>query len=69
MKSRLIKPMAKRNPGDVVEAEERLEDIKFTVTKITGRKRPDDPRRNLIFPCFSEFGSEIVASMYCIPKL
>lgn len=52
--------------GDRQEiCEERIEEIKFTIHKFTNK-----PKSNVtIFPCFSEFGSEIVASVYCIPKL
>lgn len=60
-----------RNPGDLVEIEKEppIPNIKFKIHKITNRKAPDDPRRHFIFPCFSEFGSEVVASMYCLPRI
>ncbi len=68
--SRLIAPKL-LNPGDRLPTipEESLPSLNFTVHQITGRKRADDPRRHLIFPCFSEFGSEVIGSMFCIPKI
>lgn len=58
------------NPGDqsVLEAEERVESIRFNIHKFTPRRRPD--RANVaIFPHFAEFGSELVESIYCLPIL
>jgi len=46
-----------------------LEEIKFTIHKLTNRPRPQDINRRLIICCFSEFGCETVGSMYCVPKL
>jgi hypothetical protein len=70
MKSRLVTPRA-RNPGDrtPIEAEPIVDALRFTTHRISSRVRPDDPRRNLIFPCFSEFGCEVVGAMYCIPRM
>lgn len=71
MKARLLRTSKSFNAGDrdVVPPEGALADLKFTVHRTSGRKRPEDPRRNLIVPCFSEFGCEVVAAMYCLPRL
>jgi hypothetical protein len=57
------------NPGDKrpVDREEKIEQINFTVHKFTPRKRPENPANVVIFPHFSEFGSELVESLYCLP--
>lgn len=67
---KLFKPKI-HNPGDqkVIEAEERIEDIKFTVHKFNNRPKPSDPKRVMIICCFSEFGCETVGAMYCLPQL
>lgn len=62
---------AKRNPGDskgFVE-EERMEDIKFNVFKLSDRPRPTDSSQSLVICCFSEFGCETVGTLYCIPRI
>jgi hypothetical protein len=71
MKTCLVKSNNIINPGDrtVGEVEPAIDDLRFHVQQVTVRNRPEDPRRHLIIPCFSEFGSEIIASMYCIPRL
>lgn len=67
---KILKPKV-RNAGDKREiaAEERIEDVKFNVFKFNNRPKPTDIREILIIGCFSEFGCEIVGSMYCIPQL
>jgi hypothetical protein len=59
------------SPGSRVEIEKeaRLPQIKFKVHKFNNRPRPETRNRTAIFSCFSEFGSEIVGCLYCIPKL
>lgn len=59
------------NPGDkrVINAEERLEDIKFNVYKFNNRPKPKDRRQSLMICCFSEFGCETLGCLYCIPQL
>ena len=52
-----------------IEKEESLSQIKFTVHKFNNRPKPENRNRTAIFSCFSEFGSEIVGCLYCIPKL
>lgn len=65
-----MKPAVARNPGDKLSASaEELIDLRFTVHKITPRAKPQEPKRNIIIPCFAEFGSEVIATMYCIPRL
>lgn len=58
------------NPGDkrIVDCEEKIENIQFTIHKFTTRKRLK-PENVIIFPHFSEFGSEIIQSVYCLPFL
>lgn len=70
MKKSLFKT-SKRNPGDHKEllAEEKIEDIKFNVFKISGRTKPNDSRQVLVICCFSEFGCETVGALYCIPRI
>jgi hypothetical protein len=51
------------------EEEEKIEDIKFNVHKFNNRHKPTDRRRILIIGCLSEFGSEIIGCMYCIPRI
>ncbi len=51
----------------VVDAEERIEKVQFTVHKFTPRSRPKNPANTIIFPHFSEFGSEIVEVLYLLP--
>lgn len=45
------------------QGEEKLVDISFHVKKFTTRSKQDV----IIFPCFFEFGCEIMGSLYCIP--
>lgn len=49
--------------------EERLANVKFGIHKFNSRPRPKDKRRTLIIGCFSEFGCETVAVMYCLPRI
>ncbi len=48
---------------------EEWEDIKFNIHKFNNKKRSKDIRRTLLIGCFSEFGSEIIGCMYCIPRI
>ena len=59
-----------RNPGDgkAIEREKRLDEIKFNKFKNNNRPIPDKSKI-LIITCFSEFGCESIALMYCIPKI
>lgn len=59
------------NPGDgkPVEHEQRVGEVKFDIHKFNNRHRPKDKKRILLITCFSEFGCESVALMYCIPKI
>jgi len=51
------------------ETEPRIENIKFSIHKLTKRKKPIDRRNIIIIPCFSEFGTEILGVLYSIPIL
>lgn len=58
------------NVGDAVpiEKEKLIHNLKFKVHKFTNRPKPI--KENIcIFPLFSEFGCEIIAVLYCLPKL
>lgn len=67
---KLIK-VYRRNPGDgkPVANEELISEIKFYKHKFNNRPKPNDKRRVLFITCFSEFGCESIALMYCIPKI
>lgn len=60
-----------RNPGDgkPIAKEEALTDIKLRVYKFNNRLKPDDKNKILFITCFSEFGCESLALLYCIPKI
>ena len=60
-----------RNPGDNKDflLEEKMEDIKFNIFKVSGRPRPNDQRQVLVVCCFSEFGCETMGALYCLPRL
>lgn len=51
------------------EKEELIEEIKFKVHKFNNRERPSNKSDIVVFPSFSEFGSEIISIIYCIPHL
>jgi hypothetical protein len=56
--------------GDRKEIQEEKEEvIKFVVHRFTDQQRPEDPSKVIIYPEFSEFGSEIIACLYCLPLL
>jgi hypothetical protein len=59
------------SPGSRIEIDKEvvLSNIKFKVYKFNNRPKPERANRTVIFSCFSEFGSEIVGCLYCIPKL
>ena len=50
------------------ESEVMLDSVKFKVYKNNIRPRPKNKNHIVIFSCFSEFGSELVGCLYCIPK-
>lgn len=49
--------------------EEPICNIQFNVHKFTQKDKPDDPKKVLIICCFSEFGCEVIGSMYCVPRI
>lgn len=59
------------NPGSRVEINKEflLSEVKFKVHKFNNRPKPTSINKTAIFSCFSEFGSEIVGCLYCLPKL
>jgi hypothetical protein len=58
------------NPGDkkLVPHEGRLDKVEFTRHKLSGRERPGKDK-TVVISCFSEFGCETLAAMYCIPAI
>lgn len=67
---RLVLPGHEYAPGSRVKdkVEEIIPEITFTVHKFTNRPKPNQ-KNTLIFPIFSEFGSETLVPLYCLPKL
>lgn len=59
------------NAGDRKEivAEEKIEEVQFNVHKFTNRLKPQNTANIVIFPNFSEFGSELIECLYCLPML
>jgi len=49
--------------------EKRLGELSFNVHKLNHRPKPKSKDRIKIISCFSEFGCEVVGSLYCIPRL
>ena len=49
--------------------EKRLGELTFNVHKLNHRPKPKRKDRIKIISCFSEFGCEIVGTLYCIPRL
>lgn len=49
--------------------EKLLNDVTFNIHKFNIRPRPENKNHIVIFSCFSEFGSELVACLYCLPRL
>jgi hypothetical protein len=60
-----------RNPGDgrIIEEEPHVDDFNLKKFKFSNRQIPQDKKRVLFITCFSEFGCESIALMYCIPKI
>jgi hypothetical protein len=58
------------NPGDHKRSqrEDRIKEIGYTIHKFNNRPRPRS-KNIVIFPIFSEFGSETVIPLVCLPKL
>ncbi len=67
---KLVKPKV-FNSGDKkeVEKESKIENVNFTVFKFNNKQKPKDKSQIQIIGCFSEFGCEIVGTMYCIPRI
>lgn len=57
--------------GTLQEAEPEitLDQLKFKVHKYNIRPRPANKNHTVIFSCFSEFGSELIGTLYCIPRM
>src|SRR5581483_2972458 len=49
-------------------SEPHIEEIKFKIYKFSPRTNPG-PRNTILIPCFSEFGTEILGTVYCLPEL
>ncbi len=46
-----------------------LENLEFKVHKYNIRPRPTNKNHVVVFSCFSEFGSELVGCLYCLPRM
>ncbi len=46
-----------------------MENVEFIIHKFNNRPKPEERKNILVIACFSEFGCEIIGSMYCIPRL
>lgn len=70
MPLKIIKASA-YNPGDQrsISSEVRLSSLRFTVHKFTPRRKPVRTEDTVIFSLFSEFGSETLAPIYCVPRM
>lgn len=51
------------------DTEPHIENVDFTIHKLTKRERPKSKNNIVIFPCFSEFGTEVLGTLYCIPMM
>ncbi len=60
-----------RNPGDKreLDSEEPLVNVQFNIHKFTNRPKPHNPANIVVFPNFSEFGSELIQTCYTMPKM
>src|SRR6516225_9812017 len=43
--------------------------VDFNVHKFTTRPKPEDTAKIMIISCFSEFGCEVIGSLYCLPRI
>lgn len=57
------------NNGSILEDEPILEEIKFNKFKFNNKIAPTNKKNILFITCFSEFGCESLALMYCIPYI
>ena len=55
--------------GKPMPKEDIISDIKFYEHKFNNRPKPTEKNKILFITCFSEFGCESIALMYCIPKI
>jgi hypothetical protein len=69
-KSKILKPRT-LTYGTLIPAEPEvdLNNLKFKVYKYNNRPRPQNKNHIVIFSCFSEFGSELLGCLYCIPRM
>lgn len=68
--TKILKPKAYTfGTLEETQPEVHLEEARFKIHKFNIRPRPVNKNHVVIFSCFSEFGSELVGSLYCIPKM
>lgn len=60
---------AHKNREELTTPEPKLDSVSFYVHKFNHRVRPKKIDRIKIVSCFSEFGCEVIGTMYCIPRL
>lgn len=67
----ILLPAKYRNPGDKkeIDSEKDISNIQFNIYKFTNRARPENTSNVVIFPNFSEFGSELIQTCYTMPKM
>ena len=53
--------------GKEINKEPVLKELHLEISKFNNRTKPTDLRNIALFPSFSEFGSEVVSVLYCIP--
>lgn len=58
-----------KNFESKMKGDDPLDNVEFIVHKFNNRPKPENKRNILVIACFSEFGCEIIGSMYCIPRL
>jgi hypothetical protein len=66
---KLLKYRPRDTDGKATEKEVKLTELSFTKFKFNKRPIPKDKNRIIFIDCFSEFGCESIALMYCIPKI
>jgi hypothetical protein len=69
--SRLLLPAITYNPGDKkeVDCEKHIKNISFNIHRFTNRQVPENTANVVVFPNFSEFGSELIQTCYTMPRM
>lgn len=51
------------------KGEPHISDVNFSIHKFSKRTKPSNTKNIVIFSCFSEFGTEVLGTLYCLPTL